>query len=115
MLYLAGYLTVGGLGLLAAPDLALSLLFSTGDYGDVMPRVVGMFMLVLAGFIATFIRRGDYSYYGYTIVARTFIVATLTALYLTTRDPLFVVLDGIVLVGLIPAAWIHLAAPTGPR
>src|SRR3989449_4165115 len=45
--YLAGYLLVGGLGFLVAPDVALRLLLSNGAYGDIMPRVVGLFMLVL--------------------------------------------------------------------
>jgi hypothetical protein len=107
MLYLATYLTVGGAGLLVAPDLALRLLLSDGVYGDVMPRVVGMFMLVLAGFVTNFVRRRDYSYYAYTVLARTFIVLTLTVLYWNTGDPLFLVLDAIVLVGLLPAMYVQ--------
>ena len=109
MVYLAGYLTVGGAGLLVAPDLALRLLLSDGGYGDVMPRVVGMFMLVLAGFVTSFVRRADYSYYAYTILARTFILLTLTTLYWRTGDPLFLVLDAIVLVGLLPAMYVQWA------
>ena len=75
--YLASYLAGGGIGLLLAPDVALSLLLSNGEYGDVMPRVVGMFMLVLSMLISSFLRRDDYSYYGTTILARSFIVAVL--------------------------------------
>jgi hypothetical protein len=37
--YPAFYLTTTGLALVLAPDLALKLLFSTGHYGDVMPRM----------------------------------------------------------------------------
>ena len=44
LIYLTTYLFLGGLGLLVFPDLALRLLLSNGSYGDVMPRVVGMFM-----------------------------------------------------------------------
>ena len=36
---------LGGLGLLLTPALALRLLLSTGGYGDIMQRVVGMFRL----------------------------------------------------------------------
>ena len=44
-IYLASYLLVGGLGLLVVPELTLRLLLSNGSYGDVMPRLVGVFML----------------------------------------------------------------------
>jgi len=115
MLYLATYLTVGGAGLLVAPAVALRLLLSTGTYGDVMPRVVGMFMLVLAGFVTNFIRRRDYTYYAYTILARTFIVLTLTVLYWSAGDPLFLVLVAIVLVGLLPAMYVRWVADRSRR
>ena len=107
LVYLAAYLGVGGLGLLLAPSVALPLLLSTGDYGDVMPRVVGMFMLVLCALVGTFVHRRDYSYYLTTIVARVFIVATLAILYFRSADPLFLVLEGIVLLGLVPALYVQ--------
>ena len=104
--YLAGYLLAGGLGFLVAPDVALRLLLSNGAYGDIMPRVVGLFMLVLGGFILQFVRARDYRYYLYAIVARSFIVLVLTALYFRARDPLFLVLDAIVLIGLLPSIYV---------
>ncbi len=104
--YLAGYLLAGGLGFLVAPDVALRLLLSNGAYGDIMPRVVGMFMLALGGFILQFVRARDYRYYVYAVVARSFIVLVLTALYFQARDPLFLVLDAIVLIGLLPSIYV---------
>jgi len=104
--YLAGYLLAGGLGFLVAPDVALRLLLSNGAYGDIMPRVVGLFMLVLGGFILQFVRARDYRYYLYAVVARSFIVLVLTALYFRARDPLFLVLDAIVLIGLLPSIYV---------
>ena len=104
--YLAAYLLVGGLGLLLAPALALRLLLSNGDYGDVMPRLVGMFMVALGGVNLQFVRARDYRYYLYTIVARSFIVLVQTAHYFHARDPLFLVLDGIVLIGLLPSVYV---------
>jgi hypothetical protein len=104
--YLAGYLLLGGLGLLLAPALALRLLLSNGAYGDIMPRVVGMFMLALGGVILQFVRARDYRYYLYIIVARSFIVLVQTALYFKARDPLFLVLDAIVLIGLLPSIYV---------
>src|SRR5262245_24881226 len=104
--YLAAYLLLGGLGLLLAPAVALRLLLSSGAYGDVMPRVVGLFMVVLGGVVFEFVRARDYRYYLYTIVARSFIVLVLTALYFYARDPLFLVLDAIVLIGLLPSIYV---------
>jgi uncharacterized protein YjeT (DUF2065 family) len=105
-IYLAAYLLFGGLGLLVTPDLTLRLLLSNGNYGDVMPRLVGMFMIALGGVIVQFLRARDYRYYRYTIVARSFIVVALTAVYLRARDPLLIVLDAIVLVGLLPSIYV---------
>jgi uncharacterized protein YjeT (DUF2065 family) len=105
-IYLASYLLVGGLGLLVVPKLTLYLLLSNGSYGDIMPRVVGIFMIALGGVIFQFVRHHDYRYYRYAIFARIFIVAAMTTLYFKSRDPLFLVLDAIVLVGLMPSIYI---------
>jgi len=94
LIYLASYLFVGGF-------------MSTGTYGDVMPRVVGMFMLVLGFLITLFINNEDYKYYFPTIIARSFIVIFLTALYFNTKDPLFIILNFIVLIGLLPSIYIY--------
>lgn len=103
--YLSIYLLVGGLGLLTVPDLVLQLLASNGDYGDVMPPVVGMFMMALGALIFEFVRRRDFRYYLFSVYARcSFIVVVLTALYFRSRDPL--VFDAIVLVGLIPSIYV---------
>jgi hypothetical protein len=109
-IYLASYLLVGGLGFLVVPELTLRLLLSNGSYGDVMPRLVGVFMVALGGAVLEFVRARDYRYYRYTIVARTFIVLSLTALYFKARDPLFLVLDTIVLIGLLPSIYVAVRA-----
>jgi len=46
-----------------------------------------MFMLALGGFILLFVRARDYRYYLYAVVARSFIILVLTALYFRARDP----------------------------
>jgi hypothetical protein len=86
------------------------LLFSNGSYGDVMPRLVGVFMVALGGAVFEFVRARDYRYYQYAIVARIFIVVALTALYTKARDPLFLVLDAIVLIGLLPSIYVAFLA-----
>jgi len=101
--YLAGYLLIGGLGLAFAPEFTLKLFFSTGEYGTIMPRVVGMFMLALGSLIASFVYFRDYRYYNYSVYARTFIVLFLYWLYTQTADPLFILLIGVVLIGLLPS------------
>jgi hypothetical protein len=43
LIYLATYLVIGGGSLFVAPNLALRLLLSNGAYGDIMPRLFGLF------------------------------------------------------------------------
>src|SRR5262245_18334132 len=117
--YLASYLLVGGLGFLVVPQLTLHLLLANGSYGDVMPRLVGTFMIALGGVTLQFVCAHDYRYYRYSIVARIFIVVALTVLYFKARDRLFLVLDAIVLVGLLPSIYVtvwmaQLATRHGP-
>src|SRR5262249_54992626 len=88
-IYLASYLLVGGFGLLVVPELTLSLLLSNGSYGDVMPRLVGVFMIALGGAVLEFVRARDYRYYRYAIIARIFIVVALSSLYFNARHTLF--------------------------
>src|SRR5262247_667976 len=112
--YLSSYLLVGGLGLLVVPALTLRLLLSNGSYGDVMLRLVGVFMLALGRVILQFVRAHDYRYYRYTIIARIFIFVAMTALYFKSVDPLFLVLDAIVLVGLLPSIYVALVIVRSP-
>ena len=114
-IYLCSYLLAGGLGLLVVPELTLHLLLSNGSYGDVMPRLVGVFMLALGGVILQFVRARDYRYYRYTIIARIFIFVAMTTLYFKSRDPLFLVLDAIVLVGLLPSIYVALVMARSPH
>ena len=59
-LYLGSYLVVGGLGFLLLPEFTMRLLLADGSYGDVMPRLVGVFMAALGGAVVQFLRAGDY-------------------------------------------------------
>ena len=63
-------------------------------------------MIALGGVIWQFLRRRDFRYYGYTILARCFIVGVMTVLYFAARDPLLLVLDAIVLAGLLPSIYV---------
>jgi uncharacterized protein YjeT (DUF2065 family) len=101
------YLTIGGLGFLAFPRLARDLLLSNRQYEDVGFRLTGTMMLALAYLVWNIVHSEDWKYYRVSIYARTFIVAVLTALFFDTDDPMFLVLDVIVLAGLIPSAYVH--------
>lgn len=106
--YLSTYLIIGGIGFGFFPNLAFKLFMSTGSYDEIMPRMVGMFMIVLGFLIAMFVRNMDYKYYLPTIIARSFIVIFLGYLYLRTEDPLFIIVNIIVLIGFLPSIYIFL-------
>jgi len=57
LLYLGSYLFIIGMGLLIAPHQTLGFLQSTGEYGDIFPRVSGMLMSGLG--LSTFGRPGN--------------------------------------------------------
>ncbi len=100
--YLASYLTVAGLALLLVPKLALQLLLSNGDYGEVFPRLAGMLLLGLAAIIVQIIRHRLDVLYPTTLAVRLFFLATFAALFAISGDPFFLVVFAIVAVGV---AW----------
>ena len=89
--YLATYLLGAGVALALGPSVALKLLFSNGNYGDVMPRLLGVVLLALGLIIVQIIRH------------------RVEALYLTTLGVRVVIIVG--LVGLVPS--IHAFCPSG--
>ena len=96
--YLAAYLLGAGVALIFAPSIALTLLFSNGHYGDVMPRLLGVVLLALGVVIVQIIRHRVETLYTTTLLVRSIIVVVLAALFVYSRDPLFISL--IVVVGL---------------
>jgi len=97
--YLAGYLLVGGFALLLVPDQTLKLLLSNRDYGEVFPRLAGMLMSGLGMNIAGIIRVRAQALYPATLVVRLYFMACLVSLYWLFRDPFFLVVLGVVAVG----------------
>ena len=106
--YLTTYLGIGGIGFAFFPSQILKLFFSNGDYGDVMPRIVGMFMCALSFLIYSILKNRDWKYYPTTIYVRSMIVLFMFWIYFKSNDPMFLVLIGIVLIGLIPSIVVHL-------
>jgi uncharacterized protein YjeT (DUF2065 family) len=56
LFYPAGYLSIGGISFLFAPQTTLSLLLSNGAYSDLMVRIMGTFLLALAIVVVQIIR-----------------------------------------------------------
>ena len=90
LFYLAGYLIPSGLALAVAPTTALHLLMATGDYGTVMPRLLGVILLALGVIVVGMIRHRAETMYPSALIARVPILLGIIALWLQTRDPLFI-------------------------
>jgi uncharacterized protein YjeT (DUF2065 family) len=102
--YLAAYLVGAGVALIFVPSLALRLLFSTGHYGDVMPRLLGVVLLALGIVIVQIIRNQLKVLYPTTLIVRTLIMAVLAALLIYSHDPFFISLLVVVGLGMLLTA-----------
>ncbi len=107
-MYLVSYLAIGGIGFTFFPSPTLKLFFSNGEYGDIMPRIAGMFMMALSFLIFKILKNEDWKYYVSTIYIRSIIVLFLCWIYYKSNDPMFLVLSAVVLIGLIPSIIVHL-------
>lgn len=107
--YLAGYLTFAGVALLLVPTFALKLLLSNGDYGQVFPRVAGMLLLGLAILVTQIIRHRIEVLYPTTLIVRIFFLVVFAYLYLASSDPFFLVVFGIVVLGVIFTGYSYLS------
>jgi uncharacterized protein YjeT (DUF2065 family) len=99
--YPAFYLTTAGLALVLAPELALRLLFSTGHYGDVMPRMAGVVVLGLGIIVIQIIRQRVQGLYPTLVAVRVMFCAVWIGLYFDTRDPFFLIVFAVVAVGMV--------------
>lgn len=99
--YLATYLLGAGVALVIAPSLALTLLFSNGHYGDVMPRLLGVVLFSLGVFVVQVIRHQVEALYTTTLAVRSVIVLVLVGLFVYSHDPLFISLIVVVGIGMI--------------
>jgi hypothetical protein len=98
--YLSAYLIIIGAGLLLIPGQTLRWMLSDGHYGAVFPRLAGMLMSGLGMNIAGIIRARAEVLYPATLGVRTYFIICLSTFYVLTRDPFFLVLLGIVLIGM---------------
>ena len=101
LIYVVAYLLVSGLFLLVAPRLALTLLFSTGDSDLILPRLAGLLLIGLGMFVAQIVRYRIVALYATTLAVRAVFCVGFIALYLLSRDPLFLVLLAVVGLGML--------------
>jgi hypothetical protein len=99
--YLAGYLLVAGILLIVTGQFAMRLLLSNGEYGEALPRLLGVVLLALGILVTQIIRHRLDVLYTTTLAVRALILAVLVGLYVYARDPFFLVLIGIVGFGVI--------------
>jgi hypothetical protein len=115
--YLVGYLIPGGVALIIAPQWALKVLLSDGNYGDVLPRLVGVLLLALGIVILQIVRIHVDVLYSTTLAVRSVILVCLFGLYLYSPDPLFLTLLGIVGFGFVLTGvsyWLDRRRPNVP-
>jgi hypothetical protein len=101
LIYVAAYLLGAGIFLVLAPGLALKLLLSTGEYGEILPRLVGLLFVGLGIIVAQIIRYRFAALYLTTLAVRAVFSVGFVWLYLMSRDPLFLVLLAVVGVGML--------------
>ncbi|HKB28197.1 MAG TPA: hypothetical protein VKC59_04165 [Candidatus Limnocylindrales bacterium] len=99
--YLASYLPIAGLALLLAPDAATKLLLSNATYDDVFTRLAGVLLLALGALIIQIVRHRVEVLYTTTVVVRVGLLAVLAVLFARTADPFFLVLVGVVGLGVV--------------
>jgi len=101
LIYVAAYLLGAGIFLVLAPRLTLKLLLSTGDYGEILPRLAGLLFLGLGIIIVQIIRYRFAALYLTTLAVRAVFFAGFVWLYIMSRDPLFLVLLAVLGVGML--------------
>ncbi len=101
LFYLAGYLSIGGFCLLVFPQTAVGLLLSNGDYSNVMLRMVGVFFLAIATIVVQFIRHRTAVLYPTTLIVRAGFLTAFISFYVIYKDPMMIVIAGIVGFGFI--------------
>lgn len=99
--YTAGYLLLGGAGLVLSPQSTLALLMSTATYGGLLPRLGGLIMMGLGLFVVDLIRGRREPLYPAALVVSGIALIGLIAVYVLTLDPLFLTLITIVGLGFV--------------
>ncbi len=111
--YLVTYLSLTGLGLMLAPAQVLAMLMTKGEYGDVMPRFVGILMLALGLVVSQIVRLRVEPLYPITVLVRLLIWFYVLWLYVYSGDPFFAAVLGVVGLGILLTGGIYLTERDG--
>ncbi len=101
LLYVAAYLVITGLAFLIAPQMTLSAMHSNADYGDIMPRWVGMFSVALGSLVAQVVRHQIVVLYPLGLFMPAAMLFGFAGLYLKSSNPLFLAVFAVVAVGVL--------------
>ncbi len=99
--YLAGYVLPAAVALLLIPQTAVTLLFSNGEYPDIILQMVGVPLFGLGVVVVQIIRHRLIILYPTTLFIRAFICISFAFLYAFSSDPMFLVLIGVVGFGFV--------------
>jgi hypothetical protein len=108
LIYVATYLLTSGAFLVLAPRVALHLLLSSGDYGEIFPRLGGLLLLGLGIIVAQIVRHRVTALYLTTLAVRGIFCVGFVVLYALSHDPLFLVLLGVVGIGVVATSLSYL-------
>jgi len=98
--YLAAYLFPTALGLIFFPALIFKMMQSTGQYGDVIPRMAGGLALALGIIVVQIIRHDLDVLYSTIVAVRVVLVGLLVGLFAYTHDPFFLLVTAVVAIGM---------------
>ena len=101
LFYLAGYLGVTGIALLAAPEESLRMLAAQRAYDPTFVSFTGAFMLAFSALVIQIIRHHIHLLYPTTIGVRLFFIACILRFYQQTADRLWLVILAVVGLGVL--------------
>jgi hypothetical protein len=99
--YVAGYLVFSGLALLIAPHSTLAAMLSNTDYGNVMPRWVGMLSVALGTLVGQIVRLRIAPLYPLSFFMPAAMLVGFVGLYLQSADRLYLVVSAVVGIGVL--------------
>jgi hypothetical protein len=109
LFYLAGYLFPTGFCLLLAPQWFMKLLFANHEYSDAFPEFSGSLLIGLGIVVATVIRHGNPILYRMTLLVRIPIWLCVLGIYLQTKETFFLVVLGVVGLGILVTGSMYLS------
>jgi uncharacterized protein YjeT (DUF2065 family) len=100
LIYLATYLTTGGLGFFFFPTGFSRLLLSNVTYEETPIRLAGIFSTLLGIVVIQMVRHRVEVLYPTSVLARVLGLIALLSLYIVSRNPMFLSLFVIVIIGM---------------